>query len=220
MSLGAPELDTTGPRPTPHAPPGSLLLFATLLLSAVAVAVAAAVAVIRRRLFFDVSPMLNALLMSRWAAARSLAGSPSPLPVTEPSKLTPRRPCSTSPHTRASACARCATSPSLKPTSKCVASASSFNLTPLGLRSMRAMGRVSTKRHESGSSRPSLLYSARKNTASNDLALCATSSTWAPPPRRRASSMNSSSMSATCANDGTAGADTMGLEMPVRLVMT
>ena len=170
----------------------------------------------RPSLFFDGSPRLKECAAISSAASRSAVLSPlAPAPAV-PSRLTPRIPCRMSPSMRASACARCAISPSRGPTPKCSANLSSLNDPTAFLSSrLRASGSVSTKRQSSGSSRPRRRYSACRNPASNCLALCAARSTEAPPLFFRASITNSSKSSAARANEGTAGADTIAFVIPV-----
>ena len=183
-------------------------------------------AVRRRSEFLEGSPSENECDAIASTASRSFSVSPrapttsaAPGPAV-PSRLTPSTPCSTSPSMRASACARCAASPSAGPHAKCAASVSSLNDPTVFLsRRFRASGSVSTNRQSSGSSRPSRRYSACRNPASNCRALCAARITGAPPPARLASVTYSSRSSAARANDGTAGALTMLLVIPVSCVM-
>ena len=183
-------------------------------------------AVCRRSEFLEGSPSENECDAIASTASRSFSVSPRVLTTSAapgpavPSRLTPSTPCSTSPSMRASACARCAASPSAGPHAKCAASVSSLNDPTVFLsRRFRASGSVSTNRQSSGSSRPSRRYSACRNPASNCRALCAARITGAPPPARLASVTYSSRSSAARANDGTAGALTMLLVIPVSCVM-
>mmetsp|Transcript_4210 Transcript_4210/g.17879 ORF Transcript_4210/g.17879 Transcript_4210/m.17879 type:complete len:234 (+) Transcript_4210:1670-2371(+) len=129
--------------------------------------VVALAAVCRRSEFFEGSPSENECMDIASTASRSFSVSPRALTASAapgpavPSRLTPSTPCSTSPSMRASACARCAASPSAGPHSKCAASVSSLNDPTVFLSSrLRASGSVSTNRQSSGSSRPRRRYSA------------------------------------------------------------
>mmetsp|Transcript_27461 Transcript_27461/g.67478 ORF Transcript_27461/g.67478 Transcript_27461/m.67478 type:complete len:415 (-) Transcript_27461:210-1454(-) len=185
-------------------------------------------------LIFAGSPTLNENSCRSAAAALSLAawsaggGSPCALFAAAAPMSTPSVFCSTSASTRESASARCAISPSIFSTSKYEArlctvcdtfGISSFCINKSASIALRASGSVSTNRQLSGNSRPIRSYSFFKKPASNCRALCAASTTERPPPRCLAAATYSSNSSATRANDGTLGAFTMALVMPVSWVM-